>query len=155
MLDARIKKQLGSGNGHTLTIDVNVRVTGGVTVLFGSSGAGKTSILRAIAGIITPDQGRISLGETIYFDSAAGISLPMQQRKVGYVFQNHALFPHLTAEQNVLYGAEQTPGFPLVSEFESFFLCWESKRQPRATRTSYPAASNSASPWLAHLPPIP
>ena len=105
MLDARIKKQLGSGNGHTLTIDVKVKVTGGVTVLFGSSGAGKTSILRAIAGIITPDQGRISLGDTIYFDSSAGIRLPMQQRKVGYVFQNHALFPHLTAEQNVLYGA--------------------------------------------------
>lgn len=104
MLDARIKKRFGSGNSHTLTIDVNVKAAGGVTVLFGSSGAGKTSILRAIAGIITPDEGRIRLGEDTYFDSAAGINLPMQQRKVGYVFQNHALFPHLTAEQNVLYG---------------------------------------------------
>jgi molybdate transport system ATP-binding protein len=104
MLDAHIKKQFGSGNGHSLTIDVNVKTAGGVTVLFGASGAGKTSILRAIAGIIAPDEGRITLGEKIYFDSASGISLPMQQRKVGYVFQNHALFPHLTAEQNVLYG---------------------------------------------------
>jgi molybdate transport system ATP-binding protein len=104
MLDAHIKKQFGSGNGHTLTIDVRVKAISGVTVLFGSSGAGKTSILRAIAGIITPDEGRITLGEDTYFDSTAGISLPMQQRKVGYVFQNHVLFPHLTAEQNVLYG---------------------------------------------------
>jgi molybdate transport system ATP-binding protein len=105
MLNARITKQLGSGNGHALTIEVTVRAGSGVTVLFGSSGAGKTSILRAIAGIIRPDEGRIMLGETVFFDSAAGINLPMQQRKVGYVFQNHALFPHLTAEQNVLYGA--------------------------------------------------
>jgi molybdate transport system ATP-binding protein len=104
MLDAWIRKQLNSGGGHALTIDVRVRVTGGITVLFGSSGAGKTSILRAIAGIVTPDEGRISLGEKVYFDSSAGISLPMQQRKLGYVFQSHTLFPHMTAEQNVLYG---------------------------------------------------
>lgn len=105
MLDAHIKKQLGSGNGHALTIDVNVRAAGGITVLFGASGAGKTSILRAIAGIIRPDQGRITLGDKTYFDSTAGVNLPMQKRKIGYVFQNHTLFPHLTAEQNALYGA--------------------------------------------------
>jgi molybdate transport system ATP-binding protein len=111
MLDARIKKQLGSGNSHILTIDVTVRVNGGITVLFGSSGAGKTSILRAIAGIITPDEGRISFGENVFFDSGAGINLPMRQRKLGYVFQNHALFPHMTAEQNVLYGIKSnSPG---------------------------------------------
>jgi molybdate transport system ATP-binding protein len=108
MLRACIRKQLGSGNGHDLTISVDVQAAEGVTVLFGSSGAGKTSILRAIAGIITPDAGRISLGERTYFDSEAGINLPMQDRKVGFVFQNHALFPHLTAEQNVLYGAKSS-----------------------------------------------
>ena len=105
MLDVRIKKQLGSGNAHALTIDVKMRVSGGVTVLFGSSGAGKTSILRSIAGVVKPDEGRISLGEKVYFDSSAGISLPMQQRQLGYVFQSHTLFPHMTAEQNALYGA--------------------------------------------------
>jgi molybdate transport system ATP-binding protein len=106
MLDVRVKKQLGSGNAHALTIDVTLKVSGGVTVLFGSSGAGKTSILRAIAGVVTPDEGRISLGERVYYDSSAGISLPMQQRRLGYVFQHHTLFPHLTAEQNALYGAK-------------------------------------------------
>jgi molybdate transport system ATP-binding protein len=105
MLDARIKMQLGSGTGHSLTIDVKLRATNGVTVLFGPSGAGKTSILRSIAGILTPDEGRIVLGERVFFDSAAGIQMPIQERRVGYVFQNHVLFPHLTAEQNVLYGA--------------------------------------------------
>lgn len=106
MLDARIRKQLGSGNSHALNLDVQLNVSNGVTVLFGHSGAGKTSILRAIAGIITPDEGRISFGEKVYFDSAAGINLPMQQRKLSYVFQSPTLFPHMTAEQNVLYGAD-------------------------------------------------
>jgi molybdate transport system ATP-binding protein len=104
MLDARIKKRLGSANGHHLSLDVHVKAGKGITVLFGPSGAGKTSILRSIAGIMNPDQGRISLNDHIFFDSDAGIRLPMQQRKVGYVFQNYALFPHLTAEQNILYG---------------------------------------------------
>ncbi len=105
MLNAHIKKRLGSDSGHGLTVDVNLAVTNGITVIFGHSGAGKTTILRAIAGTIMPDEGRIALGEKIYFDSAAGINLPIQQRKVGYVFQHHTLFPHMTAEENVLYGA--------------------------------------------------
>jgi molybdate transport system ATP-binding protein len=108
MLHARIQKQFGAGNGNALCIDVDVQAAVGVTVLFGSSGAGKTTILRAIAGIVTPDAGRISLDKTIYFDSAAGINLPMQERKVGFVFQNHVLFPHLTAGQNVMYGARSS-----------------------------------------------
>ncbi len=105
MLHARLGKKFGSGNGNSLSIDVDVQAAGGVTVLFGPSGAGKTSILRMIAGIVRPDSGRIALGDKVYFDSESGISLPMQERKIGYVFQNHVLFPHLTAEQNVMYGA--------------------------------------------------
>lgn len=104
MLDARIKKRFTSGNGRPFSIDVEVKAADGITVFFGASGAGKTSILRAIAGILIPDEGRITLRDDVYFDSAAGINLPMQRRKVGYVFQNHVLFPHLTAEQNILYG---------------------------------------------------
>jgi molybdate transport system ATP-binding protein len=106
MLDARILKKLGAVNEDALTLDVHLKVEDGITVLFGSSGAGKTSILRAIAGILMPDQGRISVGDTVFFDSDSGKNLPMQKRNVGYVFQHHALFPHLTAEQNVLYGAK-------------------------------------------------
>jgi molybdate transport system ATP-binding protein len=104
MLDARIQKQLGSAGGHHLSLDVHVKAGEGVTVLFGPSGAGKTSILRTIAGIMNPDRGKISLGDKIFFDTASRIHLSMQQRNVGFVFQNYALFPHLTAEQNILYG---------------------------------------------------
>jgi molybdate transport system ATP-binding protein len=103
MLDARFRKRLG--NGNTPVIDVHIQAPDGVTVLFGRSGAGKTSILRAIAGILVPDEGRITLNATVFFDSASGVNLPIRCRGTGYVFQNHLLFPHLTAEQNALYGA--------------------------------------------------
>jgi len=123
MLDAHIQKRFGSVNGHPVTIDVHMKAVEGITVLFGPSGAGKTSILRAIAGVLTPDQGRISLGDTVYFDSIAGISLPVQQRKVGYVFQNYALFPHLTAEHNILYGLQaKTPALARERARELFSL---------------------------------
>ena len=103
MLDARIRKRFG--NGSATVIDVHIQAADGVTVLFGPSGAGKTSILRAVAGIMIPDEGRIALGETVFFDSARRVNMPMRRRGVGYVFQNHLLFPHMTAEQNALYGA--------------------------------------------------
>ena len=106
MLDARIKMKLGSAaEGNPFWIDVHLQAADGITVLFGHSGAGKTSILRAVAGILPPDEGRIMLGQRRFFDSADGVHMPVQDRRVGFVFQNHALFPHLTAEQNVLYGA--------------------------------------------------
>jgi molybdate transport system ATP-binding protein len=110
VLDARIRKRLGSRDGRGPVIDVHFRAGDGITVLFGASGAGKTSILRTIAGIMDPDQGRISLGDTLFFDSASGVRMPMRKRRVGYVFQNHRLFPHLSALDNVLYGARGREG---------------------------------------------
>jgi molybdate transport system ATP-binding protein len=107
MFEARIQMKLGTGRGNAFTVDVDIRATGGVTVLFGHSGAGKTTILRAVAGILNPDSGRIALDGKVYFDSAAGICLPVRQRRIGYVFQDRVLFPHLTAEQNVLYGIRE------------------------------------------------
>ena len=102
-LDARIRKRLGAGDAPA--IDVHIQATEGITVLFGPSGAGKTSILRAVAGLLVPDEGRITLGETVFFDSATGVNIPVRKRGVGCVFQNHLLFPHMTAERNALYGA--------------------------------------------------
>ncbi len=106
MLRVAIKKQLKSEGRLSLALDLDVTIREGITVLFGPSGAGKTSLLRAIAGILAPDQGKITLGQQTYFDSTAGINLPIQQRKVGVVFQNYLLFPHLTAQQNVVYGMD-------------------------------------------------
>lgn len=105
MLEAGIKKKLGNGGARPLEIDVRLRAGDGITVLFGASGAGKSTILGTIVGLLTPDEGKIVLGETVFFDSARGINLPVQQRRVGYVFQDYCLFPHLTAAQNIAYGA--------------------------------------------------
>ncbi len=105
MFEARIQMRLGSGGKNPFEVDVSLSSPGGITVLFGHSGAGKTSILRAIAGIRNPDAGRIALGDRVFFDSSSGQSLPVGRRRIGYVFQDQLLFPHLTAEQNVLYGA--------------------------------------------------
>jgi ABC-type molybdate transport system, ATPase component len=104
MLYLNIKKQFKTGGCVNLALDIAVTVPEGITIFFGPSGSGKTTVLRAIAGMVTPDEGKIALGERIYFDSAAGVNLPIQKRKVGFVFQDYILFPHLTAEQNVTYG---------------------------------------------------
>jgi molybdate transport system ATP-binding protein len=76
----------------------------GVTVLFGPSGCGKTTVLRCLAGLDRPDRGFVRVGGETWSDAAAGIFLPPQRRGVGLLFQEHALFPHLTAEANVAYG---------------------------------------------------
>jgi molybdate transport system ATP-binding protein len=104
MLDVAIKKSFSSNGRTTFLLDVAFTMQKGTTVLFGPSGSGKTTILRAIAGIVTPDEGRIAVGDRAYFDSAAKINLPIQKRRVGYVFQDYLLFPHLTAAQNIAYG---------------------------------------------------
>ena len=79
----------------------------GITILFGPSGSGKTTTLRAITGIIKPDDGHIEVGDRTFFDSQTGVNISIQDRRVGYVFQDYALFPHLTAEQNVSYGIKE------------------------------------------------
>ncbi len=76
----------------------------GVTALFGRSGSGKTTLVNAIAGLIRPDHGRITVAEQVLFDSAAGIDLPVAARQLGYVFQEGRLFPHMSVRQNLLYG---------------------------------------------------
>ena len=90
----------------------------GVTALFGRSGAGKTSLVNMIAGLLTPDEGQIVIGGTCVFDSASGINLPPEQRSVGVVFQDGRLFPHLTVRGNLAYGRcrgkRSAPGFDQV-----------------------------------------
>src|SRR5262249_18257615 len=75
-----------------------------LTVLFGPSGSGKTTALRCIAGLERPDRGYIRFGNETWFDSERGIFVPPQKRRVGYLFQDYALFPHLTVAQNIGYG---------------------------------------------------
>jgi molybdate transport system ATP-binding protein len=79
--------------------------TPGVTALFGRSGCGKTTLVNLLAGLITPQAGRIALGDEVWFDAAQGINVPVEQRRIGYVFQDARLFPHYSVRGNLLYGA--------------------------------------------------
>jgi molybdate transport system ATP-binding protein len=79
----------------------------GLTALFGPSGAGKTSILNMVSGLLRPDRGRIAVGGEVLFDSAAGTDIPVQQRRSGYVFQDARLFPHLRVRANLAYGERE------------------------------------------------
>ncbi len=95
------------------TLDVAFEAPPGLTALFGKSGSGKTSVINAVAGILHPDQGRITADDTLLLDTAKAINLPPHRRRLGYIFQDARLFPHLTVRQNLTYGrwfARQTNG---------------------------------------------
>jgi molybdate transport system ATP-binding protein len=91
---------------RTFVLELALEVGAETVALVGPSGAGKTTVLRAVAGLMRPDAGRIALGETDWFDSARGIDRPPERRSVGYVFQDYALFPHLSVERNVAFGGK-------------------------------------------------
>jgi molybdate transport system ATP-binding protein len=86
------------------SLDVAFEAPPGVTALFGRSGSGKTSVVNAVAGLLKPSTGRVQLDETVLFDSDRRLSVPVHQRRLGYVFQEGRLFPHLSVRQNLLYG---------------------------------------------------
>jgi molybdate transport system ATP-binding protein len=99
VLAVDVEKQLGA-----LKLAVRFQAAGGATALFGPSGAGKTSVVNMIAGLLTPDRGSIAIDDAVLFDSARGIDVPPHRRRVGYVFQEGRLFPHLSVRQNLDYG---------------------------------------------------
>jgi molybdate transport system ATP-binding protein len=104
MLAAQIRKEHRSAGVPSFVLDISVEVPSGITILFGPSGAGKSTLLDCVAGLTRPEAGRIALGSNVLFDSANGIELPPQERRIAYVFQTLALFPHLSVEENVAYG---------------------------------------------------
>ncbi|MGZ3410704.1 MAG: molybdenum ABC transporter ATP-binding protein [Xanthobacteraceae bacterium] len=99
MLAVDVEKRLGDFH-----LAVKFETGAGVTALYGSSGAGKTSVSNIIAGLVTPDRGRVVLDDTVLFDSAQRINIPPHRRRVGYVFQEGRLFPHLSVATNLHYG---------------------------------------------------
>lgn len=98
-VSVNIRKTLGA-----LTIDAWFESAGGVTALFGKSGAGKTSIVQMLAGLMTPDNGQITIDGTSVYDSATGLNMAPEHRQVGYVFQDARLFPHMNVRRNLEYG---------------------------------------------------
>ncbi len=101
-LEVAIQKSLRAQD-RVFELDVKFQTAKDLIVIFGSSGSGKSVTVQAIAGLLTPDRGRIGLNGRTLYDSSARINLPARQRNVGYVFQDYALFPHLTVAQNVSF----------------------------------------------------
>src|SRR5882757_5750511 len=112
---------IGAARG-AFALDVAFRADGGLTALFGRSGAGKSTVIAAVAGLIRPDRGRIAIAGATLFDAAAGVFVPPHRRRIGLVFQDAQLLPHLSVRQNLGYGRWFAPksaprlDFDLVTE---------------------------------------
>ncbi|AKL94873.1 molybdenum import ATP-binding protein ModC [Clostridium aceticum] len=117
MINIEIKKQY---NGFQL--EVNFKAYNEVLVILGSSGAGKSTILNCIAGMVYPDAGKIFSEDFIFFDSEKNINMPVFQRRVGYVFQSYGLFPHMTVDKNIRYGLKNYPFLKGEERFDPQYL---------------------------------
>jgi len=118
MLEARVKKQL---RDFTLDLSITVR-PGEILVLMGENGAGKSMTLNMVSGIVPPDSGFIRLDGTVFYDPERGIQVPIEDRRIGYVFQNPAVFPHMTVRENVAFGlrARHMPKSDIAGEVDSW-----------------------------------
>ena len=116
-IEVSIKKTLRS-HARQFVLDVAFTCHDDVSVMFGPSGSGKSVTLKAVAGLEHPDEGRVVVDGRVLFDSGTGINLPAKDRSIGYLFQDYALFPHMTVEENI--------GFPLRK--------WWHRRWPAETR---------------------
>ena len=135
MISARIRKRLPPGPEFAgFALEIDLQTGAGITALFGPSGAGKTLTLDSIAGFVRPDEGRILLDDQILFDAESGVFLPPQARRCGYVFQNYALFPHMTLRKNLEFAAERIPRLErhrkVTEMIERFRLTDVSGRRP-------------------------
>lgn len=129
-LSVRITHQLS----NSFALDAAFEASAGFTMILGPSGGGKTTLLNCIAGLAQPDAGRIALGARVLFDSDERIDMPVAERRLGYVFQNLALFPHLTVAQNVQYGiaklAAEERHARMATMLESFRIAHLVARKP-------------------------
>jgi len=135
-------------------MDVEFEAAPGVTVLYGPSGSGKTLTLDSIAGFATPDSGRILSGDRILFDAESGLNLPPRQRSCGYVFQNHALFPHMTLRGNLAFAANNLPRLErhrrIGEQLERFKLTGFAGRYPHELSGGQKQRSSIARALLAN-----
>lgn len=136
-LEIDVCKGYGASRGAGFELVSRFAAGPGVTVVVGHSGAGKTTLLLCIAGLCDPTQGRIAIGERLLFDSARKVNVPPSRRRVGFVFQELALFPHLTVEENVGYGLRRLDARERVRRqmdvLEAFQIAHLRRRLPRET----------------------
>ena len=110
VLKARLRKARLGATRSSFVLDVAIESPPGITIVFGPSGAGKSTLLDCIAGLLRPDDGRIEIDGEVLLDVERRVDVPPAKRKIAYVFQSLALFPHMTVEQNVGYGLADMPG---------------------------------------------
>ncbi|MBV9301122.1 MAG: ATP-binding cassette domain-containing protein [Acidobacteriaceae bacterium] len=109
-IEARLIKRFpGDRESEPFELNVRFQAGPGITVLLGPSGAGKTLTLNCLAGFARPDDGRILVNNELYFDAGTNVYLPPQRRRCGYIFQDHALFPHMTIRENLRFAAAVAP----------------------------------------------
>ena len=137
-LDVNVRRRLEQ-RGQPFELDVAFRTDSRRVVLFGPSGAGKSLTLRAIAGLMTPNAGRIEVNGRVLFDRAGKINLPARQRRVGYLFQDYALFPHLTVAQNVAFALHGGLRNPRRSRVPEAAQRWLSTFELDTVADNYPA----------------
>ena len=105
-IDARLLKRLPAlGDDEAFELNIHLKSDSPTTVLWGASGAGKTLALNCLGGFSTPSEGRILINDELYFDAATRVNLPPRLRRCGYMFQDHALFPHMTVRENLKFAA--------------------------------------------------
>jgi molybdate transport system ATP-binding protein len=109
VLKAQLQKARSGHTRSSFVLDIAIEIPLGITIVFGPSGAGKSTLLDCIAGLLKPDSGRIEIDSEVLLDVERRIDVPPRKRKIAYVFQTLALFPHMTAEQNVAYGLADMP----------------------------------------------
>ena len=132
--DGRLSVRIAHRLSNSLALEAAFEASPGFTMILGPSGGGKTTLLNCIAGFIRPDAGRISVGARVLFDSNARIDMLLAERRLGYVFQNLALFPHLTVAQNVQYGIAKVPAAErrarMMTMLQSFRIAHLIARKP-------------------------
>lgn len=125
-----IEKTLVSAQGK-IQLGINTQIASQELVaLFGPSGAGKTTLLRMLAGLAKPDKGTIKVGNTVWFDSSRNIDLSPQQRNIGYMFQDYALFPNMTVEENIRFAHPESNKRETTDLLQTFGLSEFAKRRP-------------------------
>ncbi|KGD89449.1 molybdenum ABC transporter ATPase [Achromobacter sp. RTa] len=133
-----VRKQMTSGE-QRFALDVAFQSSAKRIALFGPSGAGKSLTLRAVAGLLRPDSGRIEINGRVLYDGEAGVCLPAQSRRVAYLFQDYALFPHLTVAQNIAFGLRRGWRNPPRREVSPQAQRWVDAFELRAIVGSYPS----------------
>lgn len=142
MLSVHIAKTL---NNFSLDVAFDAD-SKGITALFGRSGSGKSTLVNLIAGLLPPDSGHVTVNGEVLFNTAKGIDLPPEKRRIGYVFQESRLFPHMTVTSNLTYGMNLTPSGNVLSSSIISSLCWASTICWIAAPAVYREGNGSGSP---------